>query len=708
MVPAEPGRLRGVRVDADAREIRVLYLFAGAHRKASVKDAFLELQAAYALKISLVEVDIALDSAHDLLDTTRQQGYLDEVRKGAFDAVLCSPPCNTWSRALYAKPGPRPVRNSMHVWGFPWLEGRLKESALVGNTLVLFSWAILRAVREACQAGLWVRMILEHPEDLGLVRGGHMPASIWQLPQHFEAISHGFNSVAVLQCWSGTDFPKPTRFLTNLEAAAALGISGVPEFHVSRVYKGPLPQRCGHEHKTSLMTIESDGKFGTSRTAAYPGPLNFQLAALVLESWLQAHPEHCTPCGAGERLAASPGNAAPSTRPSRICVVGADSTSPALLYVGRGTSDFPRSRWGNPFPVGGHISREIAIEQYEIYVRGVPALLRDVPLLGGKVLACHCRPDQPCHADVLLRLFEEFVEKGAALPRSVRGFAAIDEVNNSILAVLQEVEWPPSRRPYVAGTGAICLGLVRGIQEGTVLIQDGGRLGVEVVPRLCAQVTVLAQLAGFTAAWTSIQVNHNTVAEWHADSRNQGPSLLWAGGDYRGGDVEIQGGRRHPTSGRAITFDGRWLHRSHEFTGLRYSLVAFPHSEARLLDRAGLDRLHQLGFVHLAEPGLASPTAVAVDEAPEATPTQVAKVGEPEATTDPVREAVSEPVIDPAFVIGGFGEPLVVDTRRGARGMNDGAGLCSPGRWPPARRQGPRSGFDRVLPVRDPGRRGGV
>ena len=38
----------------------------------------------------------------------------------------------------------------------------------------------------------------------------------------------------------------------------------------------------------------------------------------------------------------------------------------------------------------------------------------------------------------------------------------------------------------------------------------------------------------------------------------------------------------------------------------------------------------------------------------------------------------------------GSGPPLQVRTRRGVRGFHDGGGLCSPGRWPPARRRYPR------------------
>ena len=37
-----------------------------------------------------------------------------------FDAVVISPPCNSFSRARQTYPGPKPVRNAAHPWGFPW------------------------------------------------------------------------------------------------------------------------------------------------------------------------------------------------------------------------------------------------------------------------------------------------------------------------------------------------------------------------------------------------------------------------------------------------------------------------------------------------------------------------------------------------------------------------------------------------------------
>jgi hypothetical protein len=73
------------------------------------------------------------------------------------------------------------------------------------------------------------------------------------------------------------------------------------------------------------------------------------------------------------------------------------------VYVGRPT------KWGNPFPVAVY-GREEAVRRFEAQYR--ESLMREPIItrqmldrdLRGKNLACWCPLDQPCHADVLLRL----------------------------------------------------------------------------------------------------------------------------------------------------------------------------------------------------------------------------------------------------------------------------------------------------------------
>jgi hypothetical protein len=86
------------------------------------------------------------------------------------------------------------------------------------------------------------------------------------------------------------------------------------------------------------------------------------------------------------------------------------------VYIGRkgivfiNNQRFPleSSPFANPFKITSINSREIVLEQYEIYIRekietGAVSLLE----LQGKTLGCWCHPE-PCHGDILLRLIEEY------------------------------------------------------------------------------------------------------------------------------------------------------------------------------------------------------------------------------------------------------------------------------------------------------------
>lgn len=61
-------------------------------------------------------------------------------------------------------------------------------------------------------------------------------------------------------------------------------------------------------------------------------------------------------------------------------------------------------RWGNPFIVGVHGSRDEVIEWYRRHlwglVRGGELPLEDLAALHGRPLVCCCRPAS-CHGDVL-------------------------------------------------------------------------------------------------------------------------------------------------------------------------------------------------------------------------------------------------------------------------------------------------------------------
>lgn len=77
---------------------------------------------------------------------------------------------------------------------------------------------------------------------------------------------------------------------------------------------------------------------------------------------------------------------------------------PYDVYIGR------PSKYGNPFHLGKHGSREEVLAKYEEWLRdtveGQAVLTVARKELPGKVLGCWCAP-KPCHGDVLVRLIAD-------------------------------------------------------------------------------------------------------------------------------------------------------------------------------------------------------------------------------------------------------------------------------------------------------------
>lgn len=76
------------------------------------------------------------------------------------------------------------------------------------------------------------------------------------------------------------------------------------------------------------------------------------------------------------------------------------------LFIGR------PSKWGNPYKIGEHGTREEVIKLYEKHVFTHAELYYSLPELQGyEALECFCAP-LPCHGDVLARLAETHVTGG--------------------------------------------------------------------------------------------------------------------------------------------------------------------------------------------------------------------------------------------------------------------------------------------------------
>ena len=138
----------------------VAYVFAGPERKNDLRS-FLQTWADgfKDIELRMREIDTVRGEAadHDLSAPKLQEAFIDEVRCARYDATISTPPCNTFSRVLYAnKRGPPPCRSKLYPWGFPWLQGANLRRINKGNELMKFNIAVLNA---AASSGTLVSIV---------------------------------------------------------------------------------------------------------------------------------------------------------------------------------------------------------------------------------------------------------------------------------------------------------------------------------------------------------------------------------------------------------------------------------------------------------------------------------------------------------------------------------------------------------------------
>ena len=112
--------------------------------------------------------------------------------------------------------------------------------------------------------------------------------------------------------------------------------------------------------------------------------------------------------------------------------------SPTSVWIGRESRRLhvPSSKWCNPYKVSAW-GRNTCISKFQDMIVNNADLLKDIGELSGRTLACACRPDQACHADVLI---SEFLKQSADLP----------ELSGNNLHFLLLFSGPSSRKDSIA------------------------------------------------------------------------------------------------------------------------------------------------------------------------------------------------------------------------------------------------------------------
>ena len=169
--------------------------------------------------------------------------------------------------------------------------------------------------------------------------------------------------------------------------------------------------------------------------------------------------------------------------------------------------------------------------------------------------------------------------------------------------VLPALHVGSSSRAHVSGHSA-CLGL-SGPGHAPSINSMGG-LAHKPLVLINSIFAWAAERMGVRLGWTSIQLNHNTISEWHIDKGNKGLSMMLVVGDFTGGEFEVGPSGPLDLRGKVIVFDGKESHASRSFTGNRWSLVAFTSYALGPATAPTLRRLRLLGFPG-AEPHVPRP-----------------------------------------------------------------------------------------------------
>ena len=326
--------------------------------------------------------------------------------KGHFQVIVASPPCSTFSRARWAnRQGPRPLRSAAYPRGFLRLTASRRKELTTANGLVDFAVELLTIQKEQGRYGL-----LEHPEDLGRHGEGGTPGSIWRW-EVTKQLMDGDNWVSgsLRQSDWGRPYAKPTRLAGNLPGLDKILALGEPRFDDQGWYQGPLTMTAD---KPAVVLIGRNGdKFKTNPTAAWPEILCTTLASSIVDL---ASAKSTSPADGGS----PPKMEYTMPRTSRRKITRQEWASLARgegvedIYVGRGggASKVSRSPWANPFRIGKEGDRCEVINKYRHYA-AANFKNEDLMKLDGRVLLCHCRLQDECHADVLIDMVKALTNK---------------------------------------------------------------------------------------------------------------------------------------------------------------------------------------------------------------------------------------------------------------------------------------------------------
>ena len=238
------------------KTVRALHTFSGPRREKDF-EYFLKVFAQEQGVLVVVEsVDVFVDPRFDMHSDSFYGDLRRAAKAGAFSLHLSGPPCRTWSRARFRRPGPPVVRTREHPYGVPGLTGRLRAQ-VEGDTLLFLR--SLELSQDVALAGGY--FAIENPKDPGCAPFPSMFAT-----EHADMLRTRFGAFDVCfdQCEFGLSFVKPTQLLTNLPLA-------------KDILNGKFCTHGPRAHKV-MEGITPEGEWVTKAQSRYPPDLCCALA----------------------------------------------------------------------------------------------------------------------------------------------------------------------------------------------------------------------------------------------------------------------------------------------------------------------------------------------------------------------------------------------------------------------------------------------
>jgi len=158
------------------------------------------------------------------------------------------------------------------------------------------------------------------------------------------------------------------------------------------------------------------------------------------------------------------------------------------------------------------------------------------------------------------------------------------EVNPSLLNTLYDMlnsitipkRAKTSQRYNTTGMRTICFGLVKYRIQFKNKPTHGESRFTKLYPEIYDELKQIIQQIYPDFTYTTIQVNHNGVMDYHTDKNNQGDTVILSFGEYEGGYLVIDE-KKYNTYCNAMRFDASKIPHmvTNDIVGTKYSLIYF-------------------------------------------------------------------------------------------------------------------------------------